>query len=880
MHFLASVILRDMVFAGWMFSLVLNGFAQIEPATDGPRPMSPDEAIHSFKLPQGFQMELVASEPLIEEPSGVCWDEHGNLYVCELHGYNLEGQYDIDALNKTGKLDRIVRRIQADDEAKNRAELETFGRIKQLSDTDGDGRMDHATLFASGLPPCFGMVAAREGIIVICAPDIYYLADLDNDGVADVRERLFTGFRTGVLERRINAPQWGLDNWIYIGANGQSDAITGPYLKAPVALGRTDFRIKADGSAIEPVLGSTGTFGHTFTAEGDRLTISTGTPGYQVIPLPWRYLARNPELPTPSTERNAANYQITYPASNPHPWRTRRYNDPGFSKYYTDHYGKAESIPNGYLTSACSPFIYRDIAFPESYRGHNFSCEPAQNLIHHSIPQWVGPELHLRRGENESEQEFLASSDTWFHPMNLSHGPDGAMYITDFYREIIEDYSAIPRYLQQLYGLTNGMHHGRIWRLTHQSAPKAPSTKMSHLFDAQLANEVGSPHAWRRETARRLLIERMTDQVHSALIEHLNPDTAPEAAINALYTLEGLNALNTGVLKRALNHKHWSVKRHALRIGDALPPDSTGSIETAEWLSDIVHYGQEPRLLLQIALSLGSYTTEGALNALAYLAEQHSDIRWMDTAIGSSVYQREEALLGRILHHRKPNESLAEQLVAAIATRGNRIQIQKAQASVKFLAKPPHRETYTRILESALVDAQETLERIALEAPELPDEATLKKLESKLPDYLKALENDTDMEQGRELFTEHCSSCHQAGGLGKLAGPNLDSEFQRAPETIVRDILFPNETITEGFETIQLEMRRGTDAQGLMASESPTSVTLRFPGGQELTFLRNRIDRIRSHKVSIMPAQFGELLTPKEVANIVAFIRQHRSDEP
>ena len=350
MHSHASDLLRVIVFAGWMLGFGLNGFAQIEPATDGPKPLSPEEAVHSFKLPPGFQMELVASEPLIEEPSGVCWDEHGNLYVSELHGYNLEGQYDIDTLNKTGELDRIVRRIQANDEAKERAELETFGRIKQLSDTDGDGRMDHATLFASGLPPCFGMVAAREGIIVVCAPDIYYLADLDKDGVADVRERLFTGFRTGVLERRINAPQWGLDNWIYIGGNGQSDAITGPYLKKPVSLGRTDFRIKADGSAIEPVLGSTGTFGHTFTAEGDRITISTGTPGYQVIPLPWRYLARNPELPTPSTERNAANYQITFPASNPHPWRTRRYNDPGFSKYYTDHYGKAESIPNGYLT--------------------------------------------------------------------------------------------------------------------------------------------------------------------------------------------------------------------------------------------------------------------------------------------------------------------------------------------------------------------------------------------------------------------------------------------------------------------------------------------------------------------------------------------------
>jgi putative membrane-bound dehydrogenase-like protein len=386
---------------------VLTIHGQVEPATDGPQPLSPSESAESFQLPPGFRMEIVVSEPLIEEPSGVCWDADGHFYVSELHGYNLEGQFDIEALNKTGKLDRIVRRIQANDQAKKAAEAETYGVIKQLSDDNGDGRMDRAVVFAQGLPPCFGMVAAREGIIVVCAPDIYYLADLDDDGVADVRERLFTGFQAGVLERRINAPQWGLDNWIYVGGGGRADAITGPYIDGPVALGRTDFRFKADGSAIEPVAGSTGTFGHSFTAEGDRLTIGTGTPGNQVIPLPWRYLGRNPELSIPSLERNAANYQTTYPAAPPHPWRTRRANDPGFSKYYTDHYGAAESTPSGFFTSACSPFIYRDVAFPAAYRGHNFSCEPAQNLIHHSVPQWEGPELRLVKGGDKPDREEI-----------------------------------------------------------------------------------------------------------------------------------------------------------------------------------------------------------------------------------------------------------------------------------------------------------------------------------------------------------------------------------------------------------------------------------------------------------------------------------------
>jgi glucose/arabinose dehydrogenase len=147
-------------------------------------------------------MELVASEPLIREPSGLCWDERGRLYVCELHGYNLEGQYDIDELNKTGQLDREVRRIQANPRAKEAALAETFGTIKLLTDTDGDGQMDRAVVFADHLPPCYGISPARGGLIVACAPDIIFLADRDGDGHAEVREKALHWFCDGSVRAR------------------------------------------------------------------------------------------------------------------------------------------------------------------------------------------------------------------------------------------------------------------------------------------------------------------------------------------------------------------------------------------------------------------------------------------------------------------------------------------------------------------------------------------------------------------------------------------------------------------------------------------------------------------------------------------------------
>src|SRR5437667_7607111 len=140
--------------------------AQIPKPTDAPKPMTPEQSAAAFKLPDGFRMEVVASEPLLPSPSAVCWDQRGRTFVSELHGYNLAGQLDIEELNKTGKLDTQVRRVQADEKFKRAAKSGTFGVVKLLRDTNGDGRMDAADAWATNLPPIYGLVPARGGVIV------------------------------------------------------------------------------------------------------------------------------------------------------------------------------------------------------------------------------------------------------------------------------------------------------------------------------------------------------------------------------------------------------------------------------------------------------------------------------------------------------------------------------------------------------------------------------------------------------------------------------------------------------------------------------------------------------------------------------------------
>jgi putative membrane-bound dehydrogenase-like protein len=847
----------------------LNAFAEIKPATDSPAPLSPAESAKTFRLPPGFRAELIASEPLINEPSGVCWDEQGRLFVSELHGYNVDGWYDIQELNKTGQLDTSVRRIRGSKEGRERAKAETYGVVKLLLDRDGDGRMDDAILWATNLPPCYGVVPARGGIIAVGSPDIVFLADTNGDNVPDVRETLFTGFNVGEIERGINAPQWGVDNWIYVGAGWGGSTVTGPHLNGSVQLGHTDFRFRPDGSALEPVEGETGTFGHAMTLGGERFFTETSRPARYALPIPWRYLGRNPDAAMPRVTQDAASDNRTYPISPVHPWRLKRGQDPAWVKFY----GAEETTPQGVFTSACSPLIYQDVAWPVEYRGQLLVCDPAQNLVSNWRIEDDGPGFRVRRAAEKAE--FLAAADSWFRPMFLAHAPDGAVWVVDMYREFIEDFSAIPRFLQQQYNVLNGRDRGRLWRITHEAAPKGPSVNMAKLSDAQLAEEIASPHYWRRQTARRLLIERKARDSASAVSALLGQTAvAANTAVNALYTLEGLDALREGDLLTALAHPSSDVRRHVLRLADQHFDGVGKAVEKRLLAGDVRSFGTEPRLLLQMALSLGESRDPQATSVLTKLAREHGDLRWMDAAIASSAHRREKEMLAALVVDSGHAGVLLEPLVAAVAARGDEAEIVAAKEVVAKAADAEQGKLFTRILEAGLAEATAKPDAVTkIDPPQAPSAEFLAGIEKLVPKYVAALSGRRDVARGRELFREHCAACHIAKGLGVAVGPNLDSEQLRAEETILRDILLPNETIRPGYETYQVETRRGDSYQGILASESPTSLTLRLPSGDELTVLRKRVTRSRAYKVSLMPASHYQVLGPQDVADIVAFLR-------
>ncbi|HXX93651.1 MAG TPA: PVC-type heme-binding CxxCH protein, partial [Planctomycetota bacterium] len=399
-------------------ALALPAVSQEEPKS----PLSPKEALRSFRLPEGLKIELVASEPDVMDPVAMAFDEDGKIYVAEMADYPLGPP---------------------------------SGRIKLLESTKGDGVYDKCSLFAKDVPYPNGVMPWKGGILVTASPDILYLKDTKGDGHADVREVVWTGFSEGNQQHRVNGLQFAVDNWIY-GANGDSGGNIRPGSQPEakkVSIRGTDFRFRPDMTGVEPVAGAS-QYANTFDDWGNRYINNNSNHIYHPV-LPLRYLGRNPSLSVSSVQDMISDHG---PASKVYPVSkmAERFND----------YNSA-----GFFTSACSVMMYRADGLGADFRGNAFCCEPVHNLVHRDVLVSKGASFSAKRAYEN--REFLGSTDNWCRPVNLATGPDGMLYVVDMYRMVIEHPQWIPLEAQRRLDLRAGWDKGRIYRVSPVEAKRA-----------------------------------------------------------------------------------------------------------------------------------------------------------------------------------------------------------------------------------------------------------------------------------------------------------------------------------------------------------------------------------------------------------------------
>ena len=574
-------------------------------------PLSPTEALASFQLEPGYRIELAAAEPLIKDPVAMAFDDRGRMFVVENGGYPgpLEGA-----------------------DAGPAAE----GVIALLEDTNRDGRFDKRTDFARQLTFPNGIMPWDGGVFVSCAPDLLYLKDTDNDGVADERRVVFTGFDVSKTSQlRFSHPTLGIDNWIYLTSGLTGGRVTAPDQpeRSPVTLGTNDSRFNPLTLAFE-VTGGQGQYGLTFDDYGRRFTCSNRRPVMHVVLETGRPEAQ-------SAPRVLADRGRCLGRRRRRPRSGRSSGDTTTASFIPS----LMSAPHaGTFTAASGVHIHRGNALPAADRGSIFVCESAQNLVQRQILTANGVTFTSRPAR--TGRDFLSSRDTWFRPVFAANGPDGALYIVDMYRRIIDHPQYVPEQSRALLDFQAGKERGRIYRIVAAGwKPDRRPIDLGSMSAPELAGTLEHPNAWWRETAQRLLVERRDRTAIPHLRVIAQGSHTEVARIHALWTLAGLAGLEAADVAAALQDPHARVRETAVRLAGSLIGSSEDLLTRVVGLAD----DADDRVRLEVALALGETSDPRAIGALAALARRDGAQQWMRAAILSSVRDRAHEFLRAFL---------------------------------------------------------------------------------------------------------------------------------------------------------------------------------------------------------------------------------------
>lgn len=569
----------------------------------------PKISLDNYTIEDGFQLKVIASESLLKAPVSLDFDNKGRIWVVEMIGYmpNLEGI----------------------------GEEEPTGKISILEDVDKDGVVDHAKVFLDKLVLPRALALVYGGLLYVDGPKLWFV-DIKNDkpGKKTLVDPVYA--EGGNVEHSSNGLMMNIDNWIYnANYNFRYQLKNGKWLKEPTT-DRGQWGITKDN------------FGRLYYNNN-----STNLQGDFVLP---NKVIRNKYFkPTLAEHQRLASNRV-YPI---HQTSVNR----GYQAGVLDEKGLLKDV-----TAACGPLVYRGGVFPEAYSQNAFVCVPEANLIKRNV-------LHFNNTQTTASQaiegkEFIASTDEGFRPVNLFNGPDGALYIVDMHRGIIQHKAYISQYLtEQLAAkkLDTLQNAGRILKVTSKAAKPNPVPDLSKATSGQLVALLSHPNGWLRDRAQQLLIQKKDPSVINQLTKLTKVTNSLSTAIHALYVLEGLNALSFANLSAVINQsKNPETIAHALGLLERFA--TTQHVATMKAISTQLLAQNNETIDLYLAMALNPWINLSEATFLPVLAEldkKYTNQKIVQEAITSSLGGKEDVFLASL----NPTDLLKKNLTVAINNR-------------------------------------------------------------------------------------------------------------------------------------------------------------------------------------------------------------------
>lgn len=848
----------------------------------------PEELAKHLEVHPEFEISLVASEPLINNPMNIDWDEKGRLWVVETPEYpNGLRQANVESWMDSGSV------------KPGQYERKPLDRVSILEDTDGDGVMDKKTVFADEIELATSSVFYKNGVIVCAAPDVWFFEDTNGDDKADKRTKLYSNLGDRDTHAVINNMRWGLDGWIYAthGYSSTDDVKSGDASKGFGPIGAGVVRFKPDGSAFEQYASRGGnTWGLDITTDGQVFyTQPTSGNHFIHVVLPEFVLAKG-KLPGVVGTHGMLPREPTYPAMQ---WEQQAY---------------VQIDQVGSYTAAAGCAIYEGGAWPDKWNYGYFTTEPTLNIVSHFMVEPDGVTYQAKREPGREQTEFIRSKNLWFRPIEVRVGPDGALYVVDFCNQaIIHNDTRGPTHGPANAAVRPDRDHyyGRIWKVQHKEAntPKAKAnpavTQGSAALKTYKASVTATPEQnlglfaaasddWTRSAIIAAAADRALEHLTAALtsgaksvdkfVQALLPSVGAHASTLIAACAESSSvSLNAIVLNGLADTAHvpsftpdlTAALKKLLAQPDLAP--ATLPLVT-KWDKNGALAGEVKTQLGQLATTLadGAASVEKRVNAARALIAIGGD----STDVGVQPLGAQDT-----------PEALATAIIAALDEAGDVEAIvptfgtlKREQQTLAFEAILKRPEAVRALLDavkagsidrSVLAPGDVARLRNHPNKPLALRATNLFKVDTSAKDAIIAaltpeVEKPGDAEKGKLYFTAACAVCHKLGDLGAPVGPPLDGMGAHGPAELLIHIADPNREVDPSFWAFNITTTKNEVLQGVITSENAATVMLATQTGPR-EIAKSDIAKRENTQRSLMPEGL-EGLGAEALRDLLAFM--------